>query len=461
MYPRRSNWSSRFFASLALAVACALAISANQTIAAGATKEPKTMRAAAVVNDIIISTYDLDQRIKLVMVTSGSQGPEVANRLRPQVLRQLIDELLQLQEAQKYNVKITQDDLDKNFKRIAQQNNITVDSIYKMLDDNGIARSTLQNQIKADLAWQKLIQQRLAPRVTVSDDEVDNVFKQMQESSKKTQYAVSEIFLQVDSPELEEQVRQSIQGILGQLRSGANFNAIARQFSQKASASNGGDIGYVTEDDLPDAVAAAVVKTVPGSISDPVRGPGGYYIVGVREKRLPSGSKVEQPQAPKPQAAQKMKSTITLAQVSIPLADGASKKKEDQVRQLSIEIFRSIDGCSNAAAIAKSRGAKYTMIGAMSTKDLAPQFVKILSQTPNGRSTPPLRGASGVEMYVICSGGMEPPPSVGATGPTVTTQKDVTKEEVENRLFNQELSMLARRYMRDLRRDATIEMRDN
>ena len=126
------------------ALVCLFAISAHRTIAAGAIKEPFTMRAAAVVNDIIISTYDLDQRIKLVMVTSGSQRTaEVEKRLRPQVLRQLVDEMLQLQEAQKYNVKITQDDLDKNFKRIAQQNNITVDQINKMLDDNGIARTTL------------------------------------------------------------------------------------------------------------------------------------------------------------------------------------------------------------------------------------------------------------------------------------------------------------------------------
>jgi peptidyl-prolyl cis-trans isomerase SurA len=446
---------------MGLVVACMLAISANQTIAAGATKEPKTMRAAAVVNDIIISTYDLDQRIKLVMVTSGSQGPEVAKRLRPQVLRQLIDEMLQLQEAQKYDVKITQSDLDNNFKRIAQQNNISVDQIYKMLDENGISRSTLQNQIKADLAWQKLVQQRLAPRVTVSEEEIDQVYEQMKESSQKTQYAISEIYLAVDSPELEDQVKQNIQSILGQLRSGSSFTAIARQFSQKASASNGGDMGYVTADELPDVVGTAVEKMVPGSISEPIRGPGGYYIIGVREKRLPSGSKVEQAPAPKQQAAQKMRSVITLAQVVIPLAEGASKSKEEQVRQQSIEIYRAINGCSGAAAIAKSRGARYTMIGEMNTKELAPQFVKILETVPNGRSTPPLRGAAGVEMYVICSGGMVPPPSVASAGPTVTAQSDVTKEEVENRLFSQELSMLARRYMRDLRRDATIEMRDD
>jgi peptidyl-prolyl cis-trans isomerase SurA len=463
MLSHRSGSFHRFIKGSALFVAAAFAaISATHTIAAGATKEPTTMRAAAVVNDIIISTYDLDQRVKLVMVTSGAQpGPDVEKRLRPQVLRQLIDEMLQLQEAQKFNVKITQDDLDKNFKRIAQQNNITIESINKMLDQNGIARSTLANQMKADLAWQKLVQQRLAPRVTVSDDEVDAVFVRMKETSQSTQYLVSEIFLAVDVPEAEESVRQNMQGILGQLKSGANFSAIARQFSQSSSSSSGGDIGWVSDGDLPPTVGAAVKTMAPGGISDPIRAAGGYYIVGVREKKLKAGSAVEAAAPPKQQAARKMLGVITLGRIALTLSENASKAKQDQARAKSIEIYRSINGCSTASAVAKSHGAKFDMIGQMSVKDVAPQFRKILEETPNGRSTPPLRSATGVEMFIICSGGMQPAVQVGGGPGAVRAAEEVTKEEVENRLFNQELSMLARRYLRDLRRDATIEMRDN
>jgi peptidyl-prolyl cis-trans isomerase SurA len=466
MYARRSVSSFRFSMLAGVAAIAALAL-ATQSPATGATKEPISMRAAAIVNDTIISTYDLDQRIKLVTVTSGAQGAEAIKRLRPQVLRQLVDETLQLQEAIKFNVKITQDDLDKNFKRIASQNNIGVDAIYKMLDENGIARSTLQNQIKADLAWQKLVQQRLSPRVTVSDEEVDAIFEQMRASARQTQYAVSEIFLAVDTPEAEEATRQNIQSILGQLRGGANFSAIARQFSQAPSASNGGDLGLIGEGDMAPAIAAAVTKMQPGGVSDPIRGPGGYYVMGLREKKLPSGSKVEaQPKAAPaaaPQAAQKMRAIIEIAQIVIPMTQGASKAKQEQTRQKSIEIYRSINGCGTAPQVAKAHGARFQRFGSMNTKEMAPQFVKILSQTPNGRSTPPLVGAQGVEMYIICSGGMVPAASALQEGPrpTVTAQSDVTKEEVENRLYNQELSMLARRYLRDLRRDATIEMRDN
>lgn len=445
---------------------CCLAVATfayvmTNTRADAATKEPATMRAAAVVNDLVISSYDLDQRIKLVMVTSGSQSPEAAKRMRSQVLRQLIDELLQLQEAQKSKVNITSEDLDKSFKRIAQQNNISVDQIYKTLDDNNIARTTLQNQIKADLAWQKLIQQRLAPRVTISDEEIDGAFVQAQESSKQPQYLLSEIYLAVDVPGAEEQVKQNMQGILGQLRSGSNFTAVARQFSQSSSASNGGDIGWVTLADLPDALGKQVKTMAPGAISDPIRAPGGYYVLGLRQKRLAAGATAQAAPPPsKPQVEQKMKAVITLARVSVPLAQGSAKAKEEQVRQNAVEIMRTVNGCATAGTVAKSRGAKFDMIGPVTIKDLAPQFVEILKKTPNGRSTPPLRGATGIEMYVICDGGMKPAVTVEAES-VVKPADDVTKEEIENRLFNQELSMLARRYLRDLRRDATIEMKDN
>lgn len=466
MSRRSSVLSFRFAGAVGFCVAAMLAVSGDHSSAAGATQEPRTMRAAAVVNDIIISTYDLDQRVKLVMITSNAQGADAAKRLRPQVLRQLVDELLQLQEAQKANVKITTDDLDKNFKRIAQQNQTTTDAINKMLDDNGIARATLQNQLKADLAWQKLIQGRLAPRVTVSDDEVDAAYQQAMAAASQTQYLVSEIFVAVDVPEAEEQAKKNIQSILGNLRSGATFSAIARQFSQSASRANGGDIGWIGEGDVQAPVAEALRKMSPGGISEPIRATGGYYVLGLREKKLSKDSKVSIPEAAapeKPQAAQKMKGVLQLGRISIPLADGASKAKQEQAKSLAVDLYRSVNGCSAAGSIAKSRGAKFDMLGSITVKDMAPQFIKILEQTPNGRATPPLRGATGVELFVICSGGMVPPPGMQQAGGGSRTVKaeDVTKESIENRLFNQELSMLARRYLRDLRRDATIEMRDN
>jgi peptidyl-prolyl cis-trans isomerase SurA len=112
--------------------------------------------------------------------------------------------------------------------------------------------------------------------------------------------------------------------------------------------------------------------------------------------------------------------------------------------------------------VAKARGATFQMVGAVTVRDLAPQFADILRKTPNGRATPPLRGAKGVELYVICEGGMRPAVTSGALDEMgEKPAAEVNKEEIENRLFNQEISMLSRRYLRDLRRDATIEIKEN
>ena len=462
--------SSQFVRSLAsiariapLAIALLAGVTMPFAMRADAA-ETGTLRAAAVVNDIVISTYDLDQRVKLYMVTSGGeQNAETAKRMRPQILRQLVDELLQLQEAQESKVQVTGEDLDKSLKRIAQQSNISVEQIYKTLDDNKIARSTLLNQIKADIAWQRLVQGRLAPRVTISDEEVDAAYLQAQEASKQPQYLLSEIFLAVDVPSAEEQVRQNMQSIINQLRQGSNFPALARQFSQSSTASSGGDLGWLVLGDLPDPVADKVKSMATGTITEPIRAPGGFYLMALRQKRLAAGAAPQKPATPAPaaQPEQRMRPVVTLGRISLPVPANASKAKEEQVRNASIEIFRSINGCGSAGQVSRARGATFQMVGAVTVKDLAPQFADILRKTPNGRSTPPLRGANGIEMYVICEGGMRP--AVNPVAGMDNSEKpaaEVSKEDIENRLFNQELSMLSRRYLRDLRRDATIEIKE-
>ncbi|MFN9161374.1 MAG: peptidylprolyl isomerase [Alphaproteobacteria bacterium] len=458
----------RPLASLACVAAAALCLTSGSMPVSQAQAAENTLRAAAVVNDIVISSYDLDQRVKLYMVTSGGQqNPEMAKRMRPQILRQLVDELLQLQEAQDSKVQVTSEDLEKSLKRIAQQSNVTVETIYKTLDDNNIARSTLLTQIRADIAWQRLVQGRLAPRVTVSDEEIDAAYLQALEASKQTQYLLSEIFLAVDVPSAEEQVRQNAQSILGQLRQGANFPALARQFSQSSTASSGGDLGWMIIGDLPAGVSDTVKGMGTGTVSEPVRAAGGFYLIALRQKRLAAGSAPQKAAAPPPaqvaQPEQKMKPVVTLGRISLPIAGTPSKAKEEQIRTASIDIFRSVNGCVSAGQVAKARGATFQMVGAVTVRDLAPQFADILRKTPNGRATPPLRGAKGVELYVICEGGMRPAVSAGGS-PDEMGEKpaaEVTKEEIENRLFNQELSMLSRRYLRDLRRDATIEIKEN
>jgi peptidyl-prolyl cis-trans isomerase SurA len=469
----RVTWFTlRGAAGLACAFALSLAgVLAHASADPASTSHGQTARAAAVVNDIVISSYDLDQRIKLAMVTSGQQpSADLARRIHDQILRQLVDEMLQLLEAQKYNVKVTADDVDGALKRIGQQNNITADQINKMLDDNGIARATLQQQLQADIAWQKLVQQRVAPRVSVSEEEVDAVLARMQETASSTQYLAAEIFIPVESPEQEPQAKESILNIRGQLQQGASFAGMARQFSKSSTASGGGDLGWVVDADVSPEVAKALQSMHPGSVSDPIRAAGGYYLIGLREKRTAAGSKPE-PAAPAvtpvstaATEGKPMQAHLTLATIQFALSGSPSKEKQDKIKNSAIKLYQTVNGCGNLAALAKAEGATTVPLGQISVKDLAPDFRKILEKTPNGRATPPLRSSGGVQMFVVCAGGMVP-----GRGETLAQQPGgetkpfqmPTRDEIQNRLYNQELSMMARRYLRDLRRDASIDIRDN
>jgi peptidyl-prolyl cis-trans isomerase SurA len=473
---KRVTWFTlRSVAGLACALALSLAgMLAHASADPTSTSHGQTARAAAVVNDIVISSYDLDQRIKLAMVTSGQQpSADLARRIHDQILRQLVDEMLQLLEAQKYNVKVTADDVDGALKRIGQQNNITADQINKMLDENGIARGTLQQQLQADIAWQKLVQQRVAPRVSVSEEEVDAVLARMQETASSAQYLAAEIFIPVESPDQEATAKESIQNIRNQLQQGASFAGMARQFSKTATASAGGDLGWVTEADVSSPeVAKALQSMRPGTVSDPIRAANGYYLIGLREKRTAAGSRPE-PAAPVaavtpastgPAQGKPMQSQLTLATIQFALPGNATKEKQEKIKSSAVKLYQTVNGCANLAALAKAEGATTVPLGQVNVKDLAPDFRKILEKTPNGRSTPPLRSSGGVQMFVVCAGGMVP-----ARGETLAAAPEgatkpfqmPTRDEVQNRLYNQELSMMARRYLRDLRRDASIDIRDN
>jgi peptidyl-prolyl cis-trans isomerase SurA len=459
----------------AAALACAFVLSIAGILAHAAadpssTSGGKTARAAAVVNDIIISSYDLDQRVKLAMITSGQQpSADLARRLHDQILRQLVDEMLQLLEAQKHNVKVTAEDVNDALKRIGQQNNITADQINKMLDDNGIARATLQTQLQADIAWQKLVQQRVAPRVAVSEDEVERVMQQMAASASSTQYLAAEIFVPVESSDQEAQAKESIASIRAQLEQGASFAGLARQFSKTSTASAGGDLGWVTDADVAPEVGKALQGMRPGSVSEPIRAARGFYLIGLREKRTAAGSKPEPaapavtPAAAAPTQPKPMQAQITLASIQFTLGEGASKAKQEKIKNSAIKLYQTVNGCGSLGTLAKAEGATTVPLGQVNVKDLAPDFRKILQQTPNGRATPPLRSASGVQMFVVCAGGMVPARQQMAQQPAAETKpfQMPTRDEIQNRLYNQELSMMARRYLRDLRRDASIDIRDN
>lgn len=257
-----------------LAMAIGIGLLVTGPVNSALTQE--TQGIAAVVNDEVISAYDLEQRVALIVSSTGVDGTgEAGKRLREQVLRTLIDEKLQIQEAKKLEVVADPKEVDEALNGIAEQNNMTADQLRETLAKGGVHIEALLMQIQSELAWSDLVHKKFMARVVPGDEQVDEVLARMEANAGRPEYLLAEIFLNVESPDDDEEVRRGALRLVEQLRQGAPFNAVARQFSQAATAATGGDLGWVSEGQLSTELDKALVTITPGQISDPIRAVGG------------------------------------------------------------------------------------------------------------------------------------------------------------------------------------------
>ena len=245
-----------------------------------------TLRIVALVNDDVITAIDLAIRTELIMARSGVQNtPEARQRLRPQVLRTLIDDRLRQQAADKDGVTVPEDNIIQRMNQLAQNNGMSLDQFRDALRQNHIDPNWLEDQIRTEIAWGILVNRKFRASIVITDADIDAAERRQRESVGKTEYRLAEIFLSVDDPNDTETVRESSARLIEQLKKGGDFGEIARQFSQSSTASNGGLLGWVTPDDLPLEIANAVRNLQPDTIAGPIRSEGGFHIVKVLGER--------------------------------------------------------------------------------------------------------------------------------------------------------------------------------
>jgi peptidyl-prolyl cis-trans isomerase SurA len=246
----------------------------------------ESLRIAAVVNDDVITGLDLAVRTRMAILSSSlPDTPEMRNRVARQVLRAMIDERLMLQEAARQNVIVQQSEVDAELTKLAERNGVTLDQFGAYLAQNGVLLDPLAEQVRATIAWSKLVARQLRPRAVITEEDVDEVLRQAEEAKNQPQRRVSEVFLAVDGPAEEEEVRRSAERLIEQIRSGVPFSAVASQFSDTATAAVGGDVGWVLPGQLAPEVEETLERMQDGDIAGPVRAAGGYYILQLRGQR--------------------------------------------------------------------------------------------------------------------------------------------------------------------------------
>ena len=400
---------------------------------------------AAVVNDSPISNYDVRQRMQLFIATSGVHPtPEAQKEIRGQVLKTLETERLELLEAEKSKVTVSAAEVDKAIADIMTDNHLSQEQLNKLLASADVRMATLRAQIAANIAWSKLVQDALGDRVHVSQLDVDDELARLKRGADKPHYLVSEIFQAVDTPEQDAKVKKDMESLKAQLDAGAPFGAVARQLSQNPTAAQGGDIGVVQEGQLPPELDRALVKMHAGEISDPIRATGGYYILQLRVVQLPQGAKVPQ-EAP---ASTGPAGTLPLTRILLPLPPKPSKDLMERAGQAAAVMRAQIQSCATAKQIAaKLPGASFMSLGDMKISDLNAEMQAAIQQAGPGGITPPLVSAVGIELIIRCD----------KRPPQVEPYRVPSREQIENQLYEEQISTLARQYLRDLRRDADVE----
>ena len=245
-----------------------------------------TLRIAALVNDGVITDRDLGVRTEMIIASSGVPNtPEARQRLRPQVLRALIDDRLRQQAADKEGVSVPQDRIDERMSQLAQNNNMSLEQFREALKHNNLDPNWLEDQIRTEIAWGILVNRKFRSGIVITDADIDAAERRLREDAGKTEYRLAEIFLSVDDPNETETVRESAQRLVDQLKQGVDFGEIARQFSQSATASKGGALGWVAPGDLPPEIASTVQTLQSDTIAGPIRSEGGFHILKLLDRR--------------------------------------------------------------------------------------------------------------------------------------------------------------------------------
>ncbi|WP_397416556.1 peptidylprolyl isomerase [Phenylobacterium sp.] len=390
---------------------------------------------AAVVNDDIVSTYDLAQRMRLLIATSGVQPTEEnLGQFQREALISLVDEQLQFQELrrverdQKMEIVADNTEVDEEITSMAQGNNMSREQFQAFLGSRGIGVDTLRQQIRAQMSWQRWIRGRYGSRLRVGDDQIAATQARLEAEAAKPQYQIGEVLIDASRVGGMPQALAGAQQLVTQMQQGAPFAAVARQFSALPTAANGGDAGWVGAGDMPPEVVAALEQMRPGQLSQPVQTRDGVYILYLRDKRAGGGATL-----------------VNLKQAAVGLPAGALPEAEAAARAKLAALKPQIRDCATLeATAARVEGVVAGDLGEAEAADLAPQFREAAEGLQVGQVSDPIRTQAGLHLIAVC-------------GRRAAGGGAVDKEQIEQRLFSQQLSMIARRYMRDLRNSATIE----
>lgn len=405
--------------------------------APAAQPQPLSETVVATVNDDIISTYDVIQRMRLLIVTSGIQ-PNEQNlpEIQREAISSLVDERLEMQELarqgkeQKFDLIASNSEVDDEIADIARSNNTSSDQLLAQLAAQGLGPDTFREQLRAEISWRGWIRGRYGSRLTIGEDQIKAYQARLEAEAGKPQYQISEVFIDAGRAGSMQAAMEGASQLIGELQKGAPFAAVARQFSGSPTAANGGDVGWISPGEMPPEVDQVLDSLRPGQLSAPIPVKDGVYIIYLRDRRAGGDANL-----------------ITLKQAAVALPKDASDEQIAAARTKLDALRPKLNGCDNLEVqAAKIEGVLAGDLGEAETKDLAPAFREAAEALSVGQVSDPIRTDAGLHLIAVCA-------------KRKSGAQLLDHDQIESRLYGEDLAMIAKRQLRDLRNSATIETR--
>ena len=399
-------------------------------------------RVVAIVDNDVIMQSQLDRRLAEVQQNlakrSGEQPPREA--LAPQVLERLIVENLQLQIGERSGIRIADEELNQALATIAQRNNLTLDQFRAALARDGLSYDEAREQVRRELIISRVRQRRVAERIQVSEQEVQNFLaSDLGKLQLSEEFRLANILIPLSegaSAQAIQDAERQAREIHAQLQRGADFARLAAARSASENALEGGEIGWRKAAQLPPPFDAMIGALGVGEVSEPVRTPAGFIMLKLLEKR--GGEQGV------------LREEVHVRHI---LLKPSEIRSDEQTRQLAERLYQRLRAGEDFAALAKSfsedpgsalNGGDLNWID---PNALVPEFRAVMADSRIGELSQPFRSPFGWHVLEVLD------------RRTSDASGEAREQQALNLLRNRKYDEELQNWLRQIRDEAYVETR--
>lgn len=386
---------------------------------------------AAVVNDDVITTGDLDDRRDLVMTLNNvPPTPDNLQKLTARALQSLIEEQLELQEAKRQSQVVSDDELEKALTTMSATRGGAPGSLRQTVREKNLSMHSLENQLRAQLAWNKVVQHKLRRNVSISQDEIARAQLAVATGPGTPEIHIAAFLVPIADPSKEAQAMSVADEIVQQLKQGANAFTVANEYAARKLAQFNPP-SWVAEENLSPQLQQAMRDLKPGDITPPLRSSNNIQIVQLLDRQL-----VKIP----PENTE-----IALKQIAIPVPPARDKEALARL-QVSVATLQKNSGNCTDETLPPTPITAEVNYARTKVGQLTPQQRSVIGHLEVGDVSDPIFTPQTVQLVLLCEK-IEPAGNLPDA------------DSVRQQLYAEKLELEAQKLLRDLKRDAFIDIK--